>query len=712
MNRLGGWLRSVASPPERDAWDRHVATQARDIREAMASAQRIMDDDIDGAFAELQQGDSSFHELGASTAFFMRAVLGMEKAVMAETEARVAQCEARAGSDWKRAQRLAASAAASSTTMAATARESRDGAAYPVGTEYELVRAQAQLMGAVVGVLTESVPDAMRGFYKLRKAYVVLEGIANRVVSVPVPAVADSSEQRSGTSGTSGSGSGSAISSGISSGASSDSDSAPPGDLVQHFIHSGTSMSFGVLLLLLTLIPPAFSRILAIIGFRGDRPRGVRMLWRSTAYPNIYGAMAGLMLLEYYNGVLGAADILPAERDFDEAAETFGPPLDKRDRLLAVMRARYPASQLWRIEEARQLATSRRLREAMALLMLRRKQGRGSSLGGQEKEKRSNGVDGGSRGDEEKEVVEEERGLDDQREEDEGKEEEEEEEEEFQMRQIRALHTFEIALDSSFAQDWPTSRDAFLRCVEQNGWSHALYFYHAGCASLELYRDALHDDDEAAAQRHKRDAETSLRLAPTLVGRKTFMARQLPFERFLQRKLVRWGERAAELRIDLADAVGPSPAMELSYLWNGARRMDKHELARGLEALSWSRCTASRDVIERLRGDQGDRAVWAVASASLLRELGRYEEARTRLEEEVLVHDRYDQSSRSSRQGIPRAILCCFSPFPSLPIYFLLCGCLRKPQGVLTCPTNPIPSGGLGRIRADPCSRPPAGTTT
>lgn len=629
MSRLGGWFRSGGNSKNGSDTSLSpidsIAKEKENLVEAMNWVELIMNDDIDGAWEKLQLGDSAFHEMGSSVAFFMRSVLGFEKQVMTEATARLNECENRAWADLKRAQKHGA--AYNSSQL------------YPPGTEYELIIAETQLMGAVVGVLHESLVEAMRSFYKLRKAFLTLDAIVASEAKIFGKAATPGSSRMSleGSSSTSTSTldasstessastlsssdlDASADSSRSPSGQQTPSDQADPDSTAQQleklnlgkledtsklslrskdsdvssdveldnpvdkFIHSGANMCFGVLLLILSLIPPAFSRILSIVGFHGDRSRAVKMLWKSAAHSNINGAVAGMMLLAYYNGLLGAADILPAQQDYDADAEAVGPPIEKCEKLLAEMRARYPDSRLWRVDEARMLANERKLTEALDLLKT-------------------------------------------------GKE--------SKMKQVAALNNFELSLNCMFSYDWELMRSSFLKCLEVNDWSPSMYYYMAGCASLELYRNAVHAGDKDEARRQKNKTEEYYRKAPTVIGKKRLMARQLPLETFLQRKIQKWEDRAKALGIDLADAIGSSPALEMCYVWNGQKRMGTEQLEKGLDYLDWERCTASKEDVAKIQAEKDEMAVWAVSRASLLRGAEKLDEARALLNEKVVDLDR------------------------------------------------------------------------
>lgn len=288
---------------------------------------------------------------------------------------------------------------------------------YPPGSEYALCLAEAQLMSAVVAVLNESLSESIKGFYKMRKAYVALQEIADaekrymkgrsstsvagtstRSTVKPAPSLASTAPSISGqtlvaqdedddddfvdadenlTPATPTTYQGHLESKELESklgnlsirpGSSSTMTPVVPvveeddfSDFSNHpvdlFIHSGSNLCFGLLQLMLSLIPPAFSKLLYIIGFKGDRELGIQMLWRATRYTNVNGAMAGLITLGYYNLTVGFCDIVTSDAY----------PKERLTTLLVQMRKRYPQSRLWRLEEARMLAADKQLEDAVTM---------------------------------------------------------------------------------------------------------------------------------------------------------------------------------------------------------------------------------------------------------------------------------------------------------------------------------------------------------
>lgn len=190
--------------------------------------------------------------------------------------------------------RLADAEASAERDRKKALRENHHRSSYPPGAEFALCHAEAQLMAAVVGVLSESVVESMKAFYKLRTAYKTLEGILDQMSKIQTPTQLDGAGQsrQSLVNGTSGDNtrenepsglltpgldmrSSSASIRSAKSGSRPGSRSRPstgrmqPDGLVDEFVTSGVNLCFGVLLLILGMVPPSMRTIMSIVGFRG-----------------------------------------------------------------------------------------------------------------------------------------------------------------------------------------------------------------------------------------------------------------------------------------------------------------------------------------------------------------------------------------------------------------------------------------------------------
>lgn len=601
---------------------------------------------------------------------FLRATLGFEPEIMREGASevgflnhserllmyyvspaaeRLADAETTASADHRRAQKDG---------------HSYRSAVYPPGAEFALCHAETQLMSAVIGVLNESLTESIKGFYKLRKAFVTLNEILDAEarymrkrngVDTNTPSRTSMDSFRSDRSAPSTKGmpggfggatskppsirsfretdpntSGSADTKryGHTNGAQDDDDEdefydaddgttaqldklslkgedtlsakdlpAPRYQAAGHgmldhdpdsdvfanpidvFIHSGANLCFGLLLVMISMIPPAFGKLLFIIGFHGDKDRGIRMLWQASKFHNINGAMAGLIVLGYYNTFIGMSDIIPdSDPTSIDQNSVEGYPKQRCEALLAEMRRRHPKSHLWLLEEARMEAANRHLSTAISIL---------------EKSTKS------------------------------------------PLKQVEALEMFEKSLDSMYMHDYALCAKSFIACVDLNNWSHTLYYYIAGAANVEMYRQHRTSNPTEAAVYAKKATEL-LKLAPKHAGKKKFMARQLPFDVFVTRKVQKWESRARDWSVPFVDAVGVSPIEEMIFLWNGYKRMDTSQLEESLSRLSWSETSN----LHWKREGPDEKAILSLLYGATLRNLQRYEEAKKTLRSGVLSYDK------------------------------------------------------------------------
>ncbi|KAJ5135872.1 uncharacterized protein N7515_005150 [Penicillium bovifimosum] len=602
MLRVGSWLYSKKPAQSVDS-----SVELKDLVHAMNAATLILNDDVDGAESGLSTGSSTFHTLGKGVVAFVRATLGFEQEIMRQASDRLYEAETSAASNQTRAQHNAQASNAFHSEI------------YAAGTEYALCQAIAQLMSAVVGVLNESLTESIKAFYRLRKAYITLDAImkmeekfmeqrdSNKVLLPTVGELSSSSAACSDTSSLSSkrgpksataehadlnsSLKGLAIScqedSPVPSGTSTPSAKHihhdPDSDIFKNeidvFVHSGANFCFGILLLLISMVPPAFSKLLSIIGFHGDKQRGLRMLWQASKFHNLIGAMAALALLGYYNGFVRYCDIMPDPTSGE--ADVEGYPRERLAALLAEMRSRFPNSRLWLLEESRMLGANKNLDGALELLCTDNKS---------------------------------------------------------PLKQVEALCVFEKSLNALFLHRYQVCCEAFIECVDLNSWSRSLYYYIAGSCHVVLYRQCLKDTKlEKFAAEHAKKAALYIRKAPEFAGKKRFMARQLPFDVFVSRKVAKWEARAKAWNVPLVDAIGVDPIEEMIFFWNGHSRMTNEQLEESLSRLAWCESEAnqtwSREGIE-------EKAILELLRAAVLRSLGRYEEAKNTLQTRVLSHDK------------------------------------------------------------------------
>ncbi|KAJ5684604.1 uncharacterized protein N7477_000949 [Penicillium maclennaniae] len=527
MMRVGSWLYGKKA---------NASTQSLDsLAELKDSATFILNDDVDGAENGLAKGTSTFHNLGKGVVAFVRATLGFEQEIMRQASERLYEAETSAASEQHRAQHNSHAPHAFRSEI------------YAPGTEYALCQAIAQLMSAVVGVLNESLTESIKAFYRLRKAYIALDAILK--MEEKFMELRDPSRELLTSS--------------------SDLSKIGPSRLntsnifqneIDVFVHSGANFCFGILLLLISMVPPAFSKLLSIIGFRGDKQRGLRMLWQASKFHNLIGAMAALALLGYYNGFVRYCDIMPDPTSGEDDVE--GYPQERLATLLAEMRSRFPNSRLWLAEESRMRGANKDLEGALEILSSSNKS---------------------------------------------------------PLKQVEALCTFEKSLNALFLHKYDVCCDAFIEPVTSHFTADAL---------SQILKQA---------EKHAATAAEYIRKAPSHAGKKKFMARQLPFDVFVTRKIAKWEARAKAWNVPLVNAIGVDPVEEMIFFWNGHSRMTEAQLEESLSRLAW--CESDANATWSREGPE-EKAILDLIRAAVHRSLHNYDKAKQILKTGVLNHDK------------------------------------------------------------------------
>lgn len=342
---------------------------------------------------------------------------------------------------------------------------------------------------------------------------------------------------------------------------------------IDEYIHSGVQLCFGILQVVLSLIPPTIGKVLSIVGFRGDRETGLKMLWRTAITSrNIHGELALLCLLVFYDGPIQFVDDgyhLPGEDNLDtngvisidkkfnitelELDKILLSPVLYTPQLLSKARRYFPNNALWLLQEGRILASQGHLNKAAEVMQ--------------------------SFTDDPDTKIE--------------------------MQQIEALLVFDRAMLYAFKHDYDEAARDFLHLLEINLWSKSIYLYFTGCCYLAKWRMIKMglvevENIEKSLEYYKENAEKNLKKAPTYVPGHGVNAtnkkggigganKQMPFDKFLLRKLHHVEKRQKEYpSLSFLDCFGTSPIHELIYFWNGYNRMTDREFSLSLKLLGYS----------------------------------------------------------------------------------------------------------------------------
>lgn len=412
---------------------------------------------------------------------------------------------------------------------------------------------------------------------------------------------------------------------------------------IDEFIHSGVNLCFGILQVVLSLIPPSVAKVLLMVGLRGSREEGLRMLWRAASERNIHGGIGLLALLVFYDGPLQFTD-----EDFDVPDIGAGVGKVTADGRASVDHAgdvtvtqesseeesvddfHSVASELAAPETSTEVSgngdvsSGRNSTEAQGkpphpLHVLRNKKlfAHLSPSVGARMEMEAQAMAGtqhptilhpGVRLEKQLAkmrtlfpnsaiwLLQEGRMLALQ-----GRLREAVElltlYKSIRMQQVEALLVFDRAMIYTFLHEYELAAKDFIRLVEINAWLPGLYTYFVGACYLELYRmvrlGVYHGATDKGLPKEtmayfKARAEKFLLLVPQIMEAKK-SGKLLPFDKFVVRKLELFKHALAAnpSLTSIVDAVSVLPVHELKYFWNGYNRMPREELELLLQLLGY-----------------------------------------------------------------------------------------------------------------------------
>jgi tetratricopeptide (TPR) repeat protein len=652
MLRALGFKREIALTDEEAA--PLILQQAQDFEVALQAMDYLLDDRTDeGLHLISDESDSTIKTLANGVIHFLEATLGFEPEVMRKAGEVLSKAETLSARDRAKHQRM----------------KLKSSPNFPPGTEYAVCNAEATLLNALVMLLSESMLDSAKALLKLRRAYQTLDELLHLIkdyerkkrlqgkslnessvslssATTNTSTVADvpfsvsqellSDPHLTGlaekvhemrVSRLNGSHIGNTPVSerlracvGYNSERVCDQEEREgvpvhSSDLstIDEYIISGTNLCFGILQLVLSLIPPAIGKVLSVVGFKGSRENGLKMIWESVQGRNIHGCIGLLALLVFYDGPFQFTDAdfdipdsldetrtmgtnltseeglslqrtksLRIMRTESRAFQGIGKPTllhpgKKLEDALLYARALFPNSALWLLQEARMLASRGRLEESLQLM---------DSI-----------------------------------------------ERDVKMVQVEALLVFDRVMILMFLHRYERAAQDIPKLIALNAWSPGLYTYIAASCYVELYRMCkmgLVEDMETLARKDEfaKKASDLMKKVPGLVKG---VKKTMPFDKFLLRKHAEYTENMKKYNVSLIDAIGTSPTHELMYFWNGYNRMPEEHLqiAQNLLNYSVSECALFPE-------HSNHNMVRNLLRAITLRRLGDIDEGMKLLDEEVL----------------------------------------------------------------------------
>lgn len=331
LSRL--WGASPAEPPQRSLSRMGFVERSERLRKALKALEMVMNDDVPGAKAILEEHDDAFYLTARASTAFYQAALSFNKNDLIVSADQLRKALGTLEIEYSYA------------TLDFVSQ-------FPRGSEYECSIANTLLQLAIIGFLSESVGESMKAVFKLKRAYKIFSTLYGHMkehgVYIPLEddsqlrPDADNSQLRRAASMIS-----AQESVTLKHINTSHMDQATGVhttlNSIDYFVACNITSGYGLLSLIISLVPPTVSRVLSIVGFLGDRQDALSVYWKGAFAANFQGSIALLALLTYYGGLMAMCDI----------GENTDTQLAQLNPMLISARSRYPASAIWALQSAK-----------------------------------------------------------------------------------------------------------------------------------------------------------------------------------------------------------------------------------------------------------------------------------------------------------------------------------------------------------------------